>query len=37
VREGYVSREAAVKLYGVALDAHFQVLPAETAALRAKI
>ncbi len=34
VREGYVSREAAEKLYGVVLDDNFQVLQAQTAALR---
>jgi N-methylhydantoinase B len=36
VREGYVSREAAEKLYGVVLDEKFNVKQAETAALRAK-
>ena len=36
VREGYVSREAAEKLYGVVLDDRFQVRQAETEALRAR-
>ena len=34
-REGYVSREAAEKLYGVALDEQFGVKDAETTRLRA--
>jgi N-methylhydantoinase B len=34
VREGYVSREAAQKLYGVVLDDKFQVIPSDTSALR---
>jgi N-methylhydantoinase B len=36
VREGYVSRAAAEKLYGVVLDDVFQVKPSETEKLRAK-
>ena len=34
VREGYVSREAAEKLYGVSLDEQFEVKQTETHALR---
>jgi N-methylhydantoinase B len=36
VREGYVSHEAAEKLYGVVLDESGQVMPSETEKLRAK-
>ena len=36
VREGYVSREAAEKLYGVVLDDNFEVKPSETQLLRRK-
>ena len=35
VREGYVSKEAAKKLYGVALDDAFQVQQTATSKLRA--
>ena len=35
-REGYVSREAAEKLYGVVLDDNFEVKPSETQQLRSK-
>jgi len=37
VREGYVSREAAEKLYGVVLDDKCQVNEAQTSALRAHV
>jgi N-methylhydantoinase B len=37
VREGYVSREAAEKLYGVVLDDQYQVNEAQTSALRAHV
>ena len=36
VREGYVSREAAEKLYGVVLDDNFEVKPSDTQLLRRK-
>jgi N-methylhydantoinase B len=36
VREGYVSREAAEKLYGVVLDENCEVKPSETQQLRSK-
>jgi N-methylhydantoinase B len=36
VREGYVSREAAEKLYGVVLTDTFEVKQSETEKLRAK-
>ena len=35
VREGYVSKEAASRLYGVVLDDQGRVLEAQTQALRA--
>ena len=35
VREGYVTRAAAEKLYGVVLTESFEVKPAETEKLRA--
>jgi N-methylhydantoinase B len=37
VREGYVSRAAAEKLYGVVLDEQCQVKEAETSGLRAHV
>mgnify|MGYP003343649432 CR=1 FL=1 len=37
VREGYVSREAAERLYGVVLDEKHQIKQAETSALRAHV
>ncbi len=36
VREGYVSREAAEKLYGVMLDDNGEVMSSETQTLRSK-
>jgi N-methylhydantoinase B len=35
VREGYVSREAGEKIYGVVLDDNFEVMQSETNKLRA--
>jgi N-methylhydantoinase B len=37
VREGYVSKAAAEKLYGVVLDDQYRVKETETSALRAHV